>query len=141
MQFSLIFHGEPVPNFRPRFNGKFAYNDKRYMNYKAQLAAEIKYLFREYITRPPAPNTPARSQYLQANRYKLSVKAFRSCNRGDVDNFLKTIQDALQDSGLILDDSQLDKVIAEKFIDKMRPRIEFTLTKLQNTEQMKLLES
>lgn len=141
MQFNLTFHGEPVPFQRPRFNGKFVFNDKRYSNYKAQLAGEIKYQFAQFIQLPPPANTKERSLFLQANRYRLKVKAYRSRNTGDVDNFLKTVQDALQDSGLIFDDSQLDKVIAEKFIDRMMPRIEFTLTKIQNTEQMKILES
>jgi len=50
-------------------------------------------------------------------------------NRGDIDNFIKTVQDALQDAGVVADDAQIDSVSGVKLIDKNNPRIEIELIK------------
>jgi Holliday junction resolvase RusA-like endonuclease len=139
MQFAFTFPGEPVPFQRPRFNGKFVFNDKRYSNYKSNFSAAIKHYFENDIKPSPKTGTKERALFLNQNRYRLKVKAYRSANRGDIDNFIKTVQDALQDSGLIADDAQIDKVVGTKFIDKINPRIEFILEQTQSQEQFKFL--
>lgn len=138
MQFELIHHGNPVPFTRPRFHKGRGFNDPRYENYKKALAGAIYGEFFPYIQPAPEKGSPERSRFLNFNRFNLEVKAYRAKNTGDVDNYIKTVQDALQDSGLILDDSQIDKVVGEKFIDKFHPRIEFVLTQTQSWEQFKL---
>ncbi len=135
MQFKLVFYGEPVPAQRPRFSRKTgrAYTPPAYSNYKSQLAGEIHYQFRKFISPPPPTGSKERRDYFKANRYKLSVKAYRSRDTGDIDNFIKTVMDALKDSGLILNDSQIRRLVdSDILIDKISPRIEFTLTKMQN---------
>jgi Holliday junction resolvase RusA-like endonuclease len=134
----FTFYGEPVPFQRPRFNGRFAFNDTRYSAYKKDLATAVQKECRGQITPAPEPNTKARSLFLNTNRYKLRVRAYRSRNTGDVDNFVKTVLDALQDSGVIADDCQVDKIIGEKFIDKVCPRISFLLEQTQSQEQFQL---
>lgn len=129
MKISFTYPGNPVPFSRPRFNGKHGYNDPKYSQYKRSLSRAINAAY-GYITWgiPPAGDKN-RSKYLAANRYHLTVRAYRSENRGDVDNFVKTVQDALQDAGVIADDCQIDSISAEKFLDKANPRIEFELEK------------
>lgn len=127
MKITMTYPGNPVPFSRPRFNGKQSFNDPKYAQYKRSLSAFINREYGYFAWDIPKAGDKKRSKYLAANRYHLTVRAFRDENRGDVDNFLKTVQDALQDAGVIADDSQIDSIKAEKFIDKENPRIEFEL--------------
>lgn len=69
------------------------------------------------VYRNKAINTP----------FTLFVKVFHSSMRYDIDNSLKTLLDCLQDVGAIADDKLCMKIVAEKAIDKQRPRIVFGL--------------
>lgn len=57
--------------------------------------------------------------------FTLYVKVFHSSMRFDLDNSLKTLLDNLQTVRAISDDKFCFKIIAEKAIDKQRPRIIF----------------
>ena len=129
MIIEFTFGGEPVPAMRPRVAGRRAYTPPKYKKYKEALANAIKKEYGYFSWDIPEPNSKERTKYLANNRYILSVNVYRRTNRGDADNFLKSVQDALQDSGVIADDSQIDRATVEKFIDKENPRIELILEK------------
>lgn len=57
--------------------------------------------------------------------FTLFVKVFHSSMRYDIDNTLKTLLDCLQYVGVITDDKLCFKIVAEKAIDKQRPRVVF----------------
>ncbi len=77
-----------------------------------------------------------KSFYLQCNVYRnknitglfeLQLHVFYDSNRADLDNSLKIILDCLQKVNAIKNDNNCVKITAEKFIDKIKPRIEFTI--------------
>ncbi len=95
--------------------------------------------FLDQLPTPPAAGSKERSDYLANNRYALIVKVYRSVNRGDLDNYVKTVLDAMQDAGLFADDSQIDRITGEKFIDRENPRIVFTLKQTCGVDQKRLI--
>ena len=77
-----------------------------------------------------------KSFYLQCNHYrKLNIKGlfelhidvYFTSNSHDLDNCLKIILDCLQKNEAIKNDNNCVKIIAAKYIDKINPRIEFSL--------------
>ena len=60
-------------------------------------------------------------------RFKLFVKVYNSSTRFDLDNSLKTILDCLQSVRAIKDDKLCYSIVADKYIDKYNPRIEFAI--------------
>jgi Holliday junction resolvase RusA-like endonuclease len=82
-----------------------------------------------------------KSFYLQCNQYRnqnieglfeLKLKVYYDSNRADLDNSLKVILDCLQKVSAIKNDNNCVRILAEKFIDKTQPRIEFILTEVNN---------
>lgn len=74
--------------------------------------------------------------YLQCNHYRnkrikglfeLHLNVFYKNQRPDLDNCMKIVLDCLQSCNAIKNDRNCVKIIAEKFIDKMNPRIEFEI--------------
>lgn len=74
--------------------------------------------------------------YIQCDRYRnaditgyfeLHVRVFYPSQRTDLDNALKIILDCLQRVKAIRNDNKCVKIVAEKFLDKEKPRIEFQL--------------
>jgi len=57
--------------------------------------------------------------------FTLFVKVFHSSMRYDIDNSLKTLLDCLQYVHAITDDNLCMKIVAEKAIDRQRPRMVF----------------
>ena len=77
-----------------------------------------------------------KSFYLQCNIYRnknitglfeIHLHVYYDSNRADLDNSLKIILDCLQKVNAIKNDNNCVKIIAEKFIDKIKPRIEFAI--------------
>ena len=77
--------------------------------------------------------------YIQCNQYRnvnikgyfeLHLKVFYPSERSDLDNSLKIILDCLQKVRAIENDNRCVKIVAEKFLDKERPRIEFCINKV-----------
>lgn len=125
------FQGEPIPAARVRATKSgHVYTPAKYATYKSALITALKNQFGDSIPTPPSPGSKQRSPWLATHRYRLIVEIYRSVNRGDADNFLKTVQDAIQQAGLIGDDSQLDEVYCRKHIDKDNPRMAFVLEEL-----------
>jgi Holliday junction resolvase RusA-like endonuclease len=74
--------------------------------------------------------------YLQCNHYRnvaigglfeLHLDVYYPANRADLDNALKCVLDCLQKVGAIKNDNNCCKIVAQKFIDRANPRIEFVL--------------
>lgn len=59
--------------------------------------------------------------------FSIELKVFYPNERSDLDNALKVIMDCLQKCKVIKNDNRCLKIIAEKYLDKMNPRIEFTI--------------
>lgn len=129
MQINFTFKGEPVAAQRPRYDRRNnrTYTPTTYLNYKKKLSTAIRRECNHLIGKIPKAGTSERSKYLAENKYKLHVNVYRAANRGDIDNFIKSVMDAIQDAYIIGDDSQIYKLSGEKFIDKENPRVEFEL--------------
>ena len=130
------FYNDPMPAPRPkaysRGNRAGVYNPSQYMEYKAMLASELRRKFSHKFN-VPAKGTKERTKYIKNNRYALSVEFYRTKNVGDVDNYLKTVKDALEDAGILANDSQVDLAIVFKGIDKEWPR---TVIMLQGLSEL-----
>lgn len=131
LSITFMYPGEPVPAMRPRVTRNGTYTPRAYLLYKRGLSVALRAAFGHLFPDVPASGTRARSQFLARHRYRLAAD-FHLGNRRPVDgdNLLKALLDAVQDSGLILNDSQVDEVSARKHIDPQNPRVEFTLEEL-----------
>ena len=88
----------------------------------------------QYIIKSEAIRAYERSFIEQCKVYKdrlinchftLYVVVYESSVRYDLDNALKTILDCLQMARAITDDNLCRKIVAEKRIDRQRPRVVF----------------
>lgn len=77
-----------------------------------------------------------KSFYMQVGHYRnLDIKGlfeyhcrvFYPSMRSDLDNSLKVQLDCLQLTKTIANDNKCVKIVAEKFIDKLNPRVEFKI--------------
>lgn len=89
-----------------------------------------------YIIKSEAIRAYERSFIEQCQIYKdrlinchftLYVAVYESSVRYDLDNALKTILDCLQMVKAITDDNLCRKIVAEKHIDKLRPRVVYAI--------------
>lgn len=80
-----------------------------------------------------------KSFYMQVGKYRnmgidglfeYHCRVFYPSMRSDLDNSLKVQLDCLQMTGTIKNDNKCVKIVAEKFIDKLNPRIEFKLVEV-----------
>lgn len=81
--------------------------------------------------------------YLQCGAYRnknikgffeLYIDVYFSSSRPDLDNCLKSTLDCLQACKAITNDRNCVKIVANKFIDKNNPRIEFTIVEVKDIE-------
>jgi len=82
--------------------------------------------------------------YLQCGTYRnrniqgffeLYADVYFQSNQPDLDNSLKGLLDCLQGCNAIKNDRNCVKIVANKFIDKLNPRIEFTLVEVKGVEE------
>lgn len=66
--------------------------------------------------------------------FELYLDAFFSSNRKDLDGAFKLVLDMLQASNTIKNDRNCVKIIANKYIDRIMPRIEFTIKEVGGIE-------
>jgi Holliday junction resolvase RusA-like endonuclease len=66
-----------------------------------------------------------------AGYFELHVKVYYPSERSDLDNSLKIILDCLQKVKAIRNDNKCVKIVAEKYLDKERPRIEFFINQIK----------
>lgn len=68
---------------------------------------------------------------LIAKPFYLVVDVFYCSARKDIDNSLKTILDCLQYAKAIKDDNLCYQIRATKHIDRVRPRVEYSIIELE----------
>lgn len=77
-----------------------------------------------------------KSFYLQCNLYRnknieglfeLTIDVYNESQRADLDNSFKVILDCLQGCNAIKNDRNCIKIVAQKFVDKTNPRVEFII--------------
>ena len=62
--------------------------------------------------------------------FKFVIDVYYDSRRPDLDNSLKVVLDCLQKAGAIKNDNKAMEIIAKKHLDKLNPRIEFSITPL-----------
>lgn len=62
--------------------------------------------------------------------FEIWINVYFQSNRSDLDNAAKVILDCLQTSGVIKNDRLCVILVMRKHIDKLNPRIEFEIKKL-----------
>ena len=62
--------------------------------------------------------------------FELHLDVYNSSQRNDLDNSLKGTLDCLQACKAIENDRNCVKIVAQKFVDKVNPRIEFTIKEI-----------
>lgn len=80
------------------------------------------------------------SFYLQCNEYRnkniegffeMYIDVYYPGNRSDLDNAMKVVLDILQHKvNAIKNDNKLVKLVACKYVDKVKPRVEFEIIEL-----------
>lgn len=116
VRFNIL--ADPIPQARPRFSGRHAYQPARSRAYRevVRQAAQSAMDGREPIT----------------GAVDVTVKLFRrfkqtARNFGDLDNHAKSILDAC--NGICFaDDAQVVRLLVEKYTDATDPRAEITIT-------------
>jgi Holliday junction resolvase RusA-like endonuclease len=77
--------------------------------------------------------------YIQCNHYRNSnvsgyfefyIDVFYPNQRADLDNSLKVVLDCLQKCKAFPNDNKCVKIVARKFLDKTKPRIEFLIKQI-----------
>lgn len=72
--------------------------------------------------------------------FELYIDVYFSSNRPDLDNALKSTLDCLQSCHAITNDRNCVKIVANKFVDPVKPRIEFTIKEVDGIEVRKSKE-
>lgn len=67
--------------------------------------------------------------------FELYLDCYFSSNRPDLDNALKSTLDCLQTCKAITNDRNCVGIHARKFIDPVKPRLEFTLVEVNGVER------
>ena len=63
-------------------------------------------------------------------RFELILDVYLPSDRQDLDGVFKVILDCMQSSKVVANDRKCIRIVAQKFIDKVNPRIEFEITAL-----------
>ena len=63
--------------------------------------------------------------------FEFYAKVYYPSMRSDIDNSLKILLDSSQKAKIIKNDNLCVKVVAEKFIDKLNPRVEFKIITIE----------
>lgn len=88
------------------------------------------------LAKTPALKSYEKSFALQCSKYRgrmikglfeLNIQVYNSSQRPDLDNAFKVVLDCLQACKAIQNDRNCIKIVAEKFVDKKEPRIEFEI--------------
>lgn len=88
----------------------------------AKTVAMKRYEDSFYIQLPPVLRNQLITSY-----FEFYVDVFYPSQRADLDNSLKVVLDCLQKAKAIKNDNKCVKIVAQKFLDKNNPRIEFEI--------------
>jgi len=93
--------------------------------------------FHASLTKTDALKKYENDFYIQCNKYRdaniegyftLTIDAYYPNQRSDVDGVLKGVLDCLQKVKAFKNDNKCTKIILNKYLDKLNPRIEFDIT-------------
>lgn len=96
------------------------------------------------LAKTPALKAYEQKFYLQCGAYRnknisgffeLYCDVYFQSNQPDLDNSLKNLLDCLQACKAIKNDRYCVKIVANKYVDKNNPRIEFTIVPVGGIEQ------
>ena len=91
------------------------------------------------LAKTPGLKSYENAFYMQVGKYRnlmiegffeLHLRVYFATMSHDLDNSLKIILDCLQYTKTIKNDNKCVKIVAEKFIDKSYPRIEFRIVEI-----------
>lgn len=94
----------------------------------------VKFGNKASLAKTPALNAYRESFFMQCGKYRdknitgffeFHVKAYLTSMAQDLDNILKELLDSLAACGGIKNDNRCVKIVAEKYLDKVNPRVEF----------------
>lgn len=71
------------------------------------------------------------------NYFEFYIDVYLPNQRQDLDNILKGVMDCLQACKAIDNDRWCIKIVAEKFVDPIRPRVEFTIKEVEGIQVKK----
>lgn len=111
MKVAFVVPGAPVPKARARVMRGYSFTPPRSRAYEAHVAE---------CARAALARTAWRRD---GAAYALRVVVHRAARRGDLDNFLKSVGDALNKVAWI-DDSRVVVLEARMTVDRDRPRVE-----------------
>lgn len=92
------------------------------------------------LAKTPALKQYEKDFYIQCNQYRdkniegyfeFHVKVFYQSQRQDLDNAMKILLDCLQSCNAIKNDNKCVKIVAEKYLDKNNPRVEFEIIEVK----------
>jgi Holliday junction resolvase RusA-like endonuclease len=109
---SFVVEGVPVPKGRPRVMAGYAFTPRRTKDYEALVRATAQ----EAVMGLPGWR-------LDAEHYEVRVAVYRAAKRGDLDNYVKSITDALNHGVAYHDDKHVRRIVAEMHDDKAHPRV------------------
>lgn len=115
------FNAEPVPASRPRVERYGTHNTPKYDDYKSDFSKELQGAF------PAERATPIKGPFKLTATFCRKYK-----HKADIDNFLKALMDAIQDSGIIENDSDITHVDANMFQVKEGAHTWFKLERKAN---------
>lgn len=91
------------------------------------------------LAKKPGLRTYEQAFFVQVGKYRnlmieglfeLHVRVYFTTMSHDLDNSLKIILDCLQYTKTIKNDNRCIRIVADKFVDKNNPRIEFSLVEI-----------
>ena len=98
-----------------KVGGKNFYKDKKLVDYERSFALQLL----QYT-----------KQKCIENDFSIEVDVYYDSRRADLDNCFKILFDSLQKNELIKNDRYCQRIVANRHLDKLNPRVEFVLTEL-----------
>jgi len=115
MEKTLILGNTPSKSNCYRIGGKFLYK-----------TASLKKYENDFYIQLPAK---WRNKMIEGY-FEFYMDVYYPSQRADLDNSLKVVLDCLQHTKTIKNDNKCIKIVAQKFLDKTNPRIEFNIVKI-----------
>lgn len=129
----MIFPGRPVGYVRMTKAAIWRPDAQNYLGYRNALADAIRAAHPTLLLDAPLVSDKTnRNRFVKAQRarsFRLAVWVYAEDERGDLSNFIKTVEDAIQASDVIFNDSQIKQYFGdpELFVDRANPRVHFIL--------------
>lgn len=114
--FSFCVEGPPVPKGRPRFcNGKVT---------TPQVTRDYERVVHTVCSLRRPPNWSADGEF------RVGLRIYVKRSTGDLDNYAKSVLDGMQGAAFRNDKMVCGFDELERFIDKLRPRVEVTVRRV-----------